>query len=117
MEGKSRSESRGGRPRLRWFLLALVVSLSVAEVGFSVSGNTFPSSGLNPASLLSTVVEQVNLTYARGVRLVNGLRLIYEVHSDLRRQEQAEKAAPTGLAPHSGPTKTCSKQALLSGRA
>lgn len=116
MERGGRSGIGGGSLRPRWFLLALIVSLLVGEVGFSISGNTFQTSGRNPASLSSAIVEEISMSYTQGIRIVNGLRLIYEVHSQFTQKERAGKAA-VGVSPRSEPARTCNQQALDSGRA
>lgn len=56
---------------------------------------------LNPANMLRAADRQAHLTYARGLKFVNDLRVVYEIQSRLQ-PEPVPTAAPT---PKSSPDK------------
>ncbi|HXW56522.1 MAG TPA: anti-sigma factor [Candidatus Cybelea sp.] len=49
---------------------------------------------LNPVSMLRNVNRQAHLTYARGVKFVNDLRVVYEIQSRLEPTPSAEENPP-----------------------
>jgi hypothetical protein len=77
------------------FVLAALLAL-VAVVG--TSANAPPTAydpGFSPLSLYRRLDRQVQRAYARGVRLVSHMRLIYEVRTLLQAQDSASvEAAP-----------------------
>ena len=56
---------------------------------------------LHPANVLRAANRQAHLTYARGVKFVNDLRVVYEIQS--RFASQPEPAASPAPRPESNP--------------
>lgn len=57
---------------------------------------------LHPVTVARAVNRQAHLTYSRGVKFVNDLRVVYEIQS--RFASQPEPAAPPAPGPESNPT-------------
>jgi anti-sigma factor RsiW len=78
--------------------MALLMTVS----GFSVRK---PKLGdLRPAAMYRNVDRQAHLAYARGVKYVSDLRVVYEIQSRLRQQEELH-VTPEERAPKTAPDK------------
>jgi hypothetical protein len=53
--------------------------------------NKFHKANLNPGDVLRNVNRQAHLTYAQGVKFVNGLRVVYEIESRLQPQNPPQE--------------------------
>jgi anti-sigma factor RsiW len=96
---------RGGR---RWFAWVPILwqprfAMGIATVALCCvvvvqAGGVTPGklrrADLNPVSMLRNVNRQAHLTYARGVKFVNDLRVVYEIQSRLEPSPSAEENPP-----------------------
>ena len=71
----------------------------------------------NRDSVVSVLEWQASVLYARGARLLNDVRLLYEIRSLLREPEAASPGAPDSRTRSQEPAKTCSKRLVTPGRA
>ncbi len=96
------------RPPFGVSLAAAVLALLLVQSAVAVPG-VGPAAGESSAvTLLGAIEQQVNLTYARAVRLVNDFRLVYEVHSQLQQQSVSDsEAAPASAPAPSEPARAC----------
>jgi len=95
----------------RFVLGALTVAASLLIVLHS-SGLTpakLRKADLNPASLLRATNRQAHLVYARSVKYVNDLRVVYEIQSRLQ-PEPEPAAAPAAPAPQTPPESSAPQQ-------
>lgn len=60
---------------------------------------------LHPATVVRNVDRQAHLVYARGVKYVSDLRVVYEIQSRLRQDQNELQVTPDENAPKSGPDK------------
>jgi Putative zinc-finger len=84
----------------RFVMGALTVAASFVIV-FHTAGITparLRKADLNPISLYRSANRQVHLTYARGAKFVNDLRVVYEIQSRLQ-PEQEPSSSPTTAPP------------------
>ena len=72
---------------------------------FHAAGSKPGKSAMNPLNLLQAANRQAHLTYARGARFVNDLRVVYEIQSSLASQPQpiSEPVPLPTRAPSSDP--------------
>lgn len=85
----------------RFAMGALTVAASFAIV-FHTSGLTpakLKKADLNPANLFRAANRQVHLTYARGAKFVNDLRVVYEIQSRLQPESEPAAAPPPAPTP------------------
>lgn len=95
------------RPRFGVSLAAAVLALLLVQSAVAVPGVGPATGESSAASLLSAIEQQVNLAYARAVRLVNDFRLVYEVHSQLQQRVSEGEAAPASAPAPSEPARAC----------
>ena len=60
---------------------------------------------LQPSAVLRNVDRKAHLVYASGVKYVSDLRVVYEIQSRLRQNENELQSAPQDNAPKSAPEK------------
>lgn len=91
------------QPRVALGLAAAVFSLTLGLNALGVSARDIEAADLNPVNLYRGVVRQANLTYARGARFVNDLRLVYEIRSRLEEMAPETEAPPAQTPPATQP--------------
>jgi len=91
------------QPRVAMGLAAAVFSLALGLNALGVSARDIEAADLNPVNLYRGVVRQANLTYARGARFVNDLRLVYEIRSRLEEMAPESEAPPAQTPPANRP--------------
>ncbi|MGH9804885.1 MAG: hypothetical protein ACRD4D_06910, partial [Candidatus Acidiferrales bacterium] len=89
------------QPRFALGLAAAAFSLLLVMNTFGLSLRGVTLSDLNPANLYRAAERQTQLSYARTMRFVNDLRLVYEIRSRL--EELAPQSEPP-QAPAPAPT-------------
>jgi len=85
----------------RFAMGALTVAASLAIV-FHTAGLTpakLRKMDLNPLNLYRTANRQAHLTYARGAKFVNDLRVVYEIQSRLQPEPEPNAAPSSAPAP------------------
>jgi len=93
------------QPRFAMGLVTVAASLMIVLHTAGVTPTKIRKADMSPASLYRTMNRQVHLTYARSVKFVNDLRVVYEIQSRL---QPAEEPAPL---PATGPEKDQSPRA------
>jgi Putative zinc-finger len=76
------------QPRFAMGIATIVVSLVIVLHAAGVRPTELTTADLNPATLVRVVNRQAHLSYARGVKFVNDLRVVYEIESRLPWQSQ-----------------------------
>ena len=80
------------QPRFAMGLATIAASLMIVLHAVNVRPSQFTIADLNPSVLVRGANRQAHLGFARSVKFVNDLRVIYEIESRL--QPQPENAAP-----------------------
>ncbi len=114
-EAPSRRLRRGAAARVRT-LLGLLLLVLIASTG-SVSSNTNGVVSSSQSLLVSALEQQTSMLYARGARLLNDARLLYEIRSLLREPAATGTGAADNYTRRQEPAKTCNKRPVTSGRA
>ncbi len=95
------------QPRFAMGIVTVAASLAIVIHTTGITPAKLKRAELNPASLYRSANRQVHLTYARSVKFVNDLRVVYEIQSRLqpgpepspasapRPEEQPQPASPT----------------------
>jgi hypothetical protein len=92
------------QPRFALGLGAAAFSLLLVMNTFGLSPRNLTLSDLNPANIYRAAERQTQLSYARTVRFVNDLRLVYEIRSRLEElAPQAEQPKAPAPAPSGNP--------------
>jgi len=86
--GKQRAESRGllGWLSLVWqprFAMGIVTVAASFAIVLHAAASEAGRGKMSPLNLLRGANRQIHLTYARGARFVNNLRVVYEIQSRL----------------------------------
>jgi Putative zinc-finger len=92
-------------PRFALGLGSVVATLFILFQALGINPKRITADDLNPLNMLRAADRQAHLSYARGLRFVNDLRVVYEIRSRLQDQEasatpseprQEEPARPDG---------------------
>ena len=67
--------------------------------------------------MVSVLEQQASVLYARGARLLNDVRLLYEIRSLIHEPEAASPGAADSRTRSEERAKTCSKRLVTPGRA
>jgi hypothetical protein len=86
------------QPRFAMGALTVAASLVIVFHTAGVTPAKLKKADLSPSSLYRSANRQVHLTYARGAKFVNDLRVVYEIQSRLQPEQE-----PTG-SPVSAPS-------------
>jgi len=108
-EAPSRRLRRGAAARVRTLLGLLLLVLVAGTAG--VSGDNKTATVWNGDSLVSALEQQASVLYARGARLLNDARLLYEIRSLLREPNPGAAGKRTSSEE---PAKTCNKRLVNS---
>lgn len=73
--------------------MATVAACAVVVIQFGgVLPNKMHKANLNPAAIVRSINSQAHLTYGKGVKFVNNLRVVYEIESRLETQSPQQQA-------------------------
>jgi anti-sigma factor RsiW len=72
------------QPRFAMGIVTVAASLAIVIHTSGITTAKLKRTDLNPASLFRSANRQVHLTYARSVKFVNDLRVVYEIQSRLQ---------------------------------
>jgi anti-sigma factor RsiW len=72
------------RPRFAMGIITAAASLAIVINASGITPGKIKRADLNPADLFRAANRQVHLTYARSVKFVNDLRVVYEIQSRLQ---------------------------------
>ena len=86
------------------FAMGIVTVAASFVIVFHAAAGDNGRSVLNPLNLLRGANRQVHLTYARGAKMVNNLRVVYEIESRLSAQPESmsEPVAPRARPSNDG---------------
>jgi hypothetical protein len=94
-------------PRFALGLGSVAATLFILFQALGINLRHVNADDLNPINVLRAADRQAHLTYARGVRFVNDLRVVYEIRSRLQeaaatpnepQQQQEERTRPAGTS-------------------
>lgn len=83
------------------FAMGIVTVAASAVIVFHAAASGGAKANLNPANLLRGANRRIHLTYARGEKFVNNLRVVYEIQSRFSSQPESmsEPVAPPPTRP------------------
>jgi len=85
------------QPRFAMGVATVVASLAIVLHAAGVRPTELTPADLNPANMVRAVNREAHLSYARGAKFVNDLRVVYEIESRLQPQ-------PSGTQPQGQPS-------------
>ena len=91
-----------GQPRFAMGVATVAVCLAIVLHVAAPRLHNVKAADLHPANVMRAANRQAHLTYARGVKFVNDLRVVYEIQS--RFASQPEPAASSAPRPESNPS-------------
>jgi anti-sigma factor RsiW len=80
------------QPRFAMGMATVAASFVIVLHTAGITPNKLKRADLSPGSVLRAANRQVHLTYARGVKFVNDLRVVYEIQSRLQPEPQPATA-------------------------
>ena len=90
------------QPRFAMGLATVAACCIIVVQAGGVTPNKLKKANLNPADMFRAANRNIHLTYARGVKFVNDLRVVYEIQSRLEPGPQQQQAPqPPRQQPHS----------------
>jgi Putative zinc-finger len=100
------------QPRFALGALTVAASLAIVLHSTGLTLAKIRKADLNPANLLRSTNRQAHLVYARGVKYVNDLRVVYEIQSRLQPEPEPTTAPPASPtpAPETAPPSTNPQQ-------
>jgi len=81
-------------PRFAVGLAAVTATIFFLFQAAGINPKKITAEDLNPINMFRAADRQAHLTYARGVRFVNDLRVVYEIRSRLQEASATPNAAP-----------------------
>ncbi len=91
-------------PKFAYGMASVFATLFIL-VGTSVSFKKPKLADLRPANIYHNADRQVHLVYARSVKYVSDLRVVYEIQSKLRQDQNELQSAPDEALPKTSPEK------------
>ncbi len=88
-------------PRFALGLGTVAATLFILSQALDINPRKITMDDLNPVNLYRAADQQAHLTYARGLRFVNDLRVVYEIRSRL--EEASATPVPEQQAPKNAP--------------
>jgi len=81
-------------PRFALGLGAVAATIFILFQALGINPKKMTADDFNPVNFYRAADRQAHLTYARGVRFVNDLRVVYEIRSRLQEASATPSAAP-----------------------
>ena len=97
------------QPRFAYGAVSVMATLMVVSQGLGIRWRAPAVADLNPANLAHVANRQAHQVYARGVKLVSDLRLVYEIQTRLQPANETEQ---TTEPPAEVPGQTVSPDSL-----
>jgi hypothetical protein len=82
------------QPKLALGALTVIATFGILIQATGLGFKTISRADLNPLNVFRATNRQAHLTYARGVKFVNDLRVVYEIQSRLQGSPAAPAPAP-----------------------
>ena len=87
-------------PKFAYGAASVVATCFIVLTASGISWRKPKLADLHPATLYRTVDRQAHLTYARSIKYVSDLRVVYEIQSRLRQDENQLQTAPEEHSPN-----------------
>jgi hypothetical protein len=87
------------QPRFAMGLAAAVASVAIVSYAAGLTPAKLKKADLSPANMLRSANRQAHLTYARGAKFVNDLRVVYEIQSKLQPEPEPLPVSNPAPAP------------------
>lgn len=87
------------QPRFAMGLAAAVASVVIVSYAAGLTPAKLKKADLSPASVFRSANRQAHLTYARGAKFVNDLRVVYEIQSKLQPEPEPMPVSSPAPAP------------------
>jgi anti-sigma factor RsiW len=87
------------QPKLALGALSVIATFGILFQATGINLRKISSSDLNPMNVLRATNRQAHLTYARGVKFVSDLRVVYEIQNQMSRMQGAPAPAPAPAGP------------------
>jgi hypothetical protein len=87
------------QPRFAMGALTVAASFVIVFHTAGVTPAKIRKADLSPSNLFHSANRQVHLTYARGARFVNDLRVVYEIQSRLQPEQEPAGSPASGASP------------------
>lgn len=97
-------------PRFAIGLATVAACCIVVVQAGGVTPGKLRRANLNPVDMLRAANRQAHLTYARGAKFVNDLRVVYEIQSRLEPEQRAEEAPARKRSQQSKPQSSYPQQ-------
>jgi len=91
------------QPRFAMGVATVALSAAIVSQALGIEWSQVSAADLAPASLYRAADRRVHLVYARGVKFVNDLRVVYEIQSRLGRQPETPPPRPAPPGSSQGP--------------
>jgi anti-sigma factor RsiW len=88
------------QPRFAMGLATVAALLIVISYTVGLTPAKLKKADLSPASVLRSANRQAHLTYARGAKFVNDLRVVYEIQSKLQPEPEPQPVSNPAPAPN-----------------
>lgn len=82
------------QPRFVMGVATMALSVAIVSQALGIEWGQISAPDLAPANLYRAADRRVHLIYARGVKFVNDLRVVYEIQSRLQRQPETPPPRP-----------------------
>lgn len=92
-------------PKFAYGAASVVASFFIVIGASGISLRKARLADLQPATVVRKMDQQAHLVYARSVKYVSDLRVVYEIQSRLRQDQNELQVTPEDTAPKSGPEK------------
>jgi anti-sigma factor RsiW len=90
------------QPRFALGAVTVLITFSIVSQALGISWSQVTWKDLHPAHVAREVNRRGHLVYARGVKFVNDLRVVYEIQSRLKPEAEPEPAPPPETKPGDG---------------
>jgi hypothetical protein len=87
------------QPRFAMGLAAAVASVVIVSYAAGLTPAKLKKADLSPSNVLRSANRQAHLTYARGAKFVNDLRVVYEIQSKLQPEPETMPVSDPAPAP------------------
>jgi anti-sigma factor RsiW len=99
------------QPRFAMGIITVAASLTIVIHSTGITPGKIKRADLSPANIVRSANRQVHLTYARGAKFVNDLRVVYEIQSRLQPgPEPSPNSAPAPEPKQSQPDPSTPQQ-------
>lgn len=92
-------------PKFAYGAASVIASFFIVVGASGISLRKARLADLQPATVVRKMDQQVHLVYARGVKYVSDLRVVYEIQSRLRQDQNELQVTPEDAPPKSEPEK------------